>query len=140
MNKYVDEQVSIGDYILTGGELGAMVISDSIIRLIDGAISSESIVSESYENGLLEYPQYTEPFDYKGDKIPDILYSGNHVAIDKWRQKQSLKITKENRKDLFDKYELTKQDKKLLNELDSEETPKWEKDAIEKGHKFIKKD
>lgn len=140
VNKYVDEQVSIGDYILTGGELGAMVISDSIIRLIDGAISSESIVSESYENGLLEYPQYTEPFDYKGDKIPDILYSGNHVAIDKWRQKQSLKITKENRKDLFDKYELTKQDKKLLNELDSEETPKWEKDAIEKGHKFIKKD
>ena len=140
VNKYVDEQVSIGDYILTGGELGAMVISDSIIRLIDGAISSESIVSESYENGLLEYPQYTEPFDYEGDKVPDILYSGNHVAIDKWRQKQSLKITKENRKDLFDKYELSKQDKKLLKELESDETPKWESDAIEKGHKFIKKD
>ena len=140
VNKYVDEQVSIGDYILTGGELGAMVISDSIIRLIDGAISSESIISESYENGLLEYPQYTEPFDYEGDKVPDILYSGNHVAIDKWRQKQSLKITKENRPDLFNKYELSKQDKKLLKELESDDTPKWESDAIEKGHKFIKKD
>lgn len=140
VNKYVDEQVSIGDYILTGGELGAMVISDSIIRLIDGAISSESIISESYENGLLEYPQYTEPFDYEGDKVPDILYSGNHVAIDKWRQKQSLKITKENRPDLFNKYELSKQDKKLLKELESDDTPKWERDAIEKGHKFIKKD
>ena len=140
VNKYVDEQVSIGDYILTGGELGAMVISDSIIRLIDGAISSESIISESYENGLLEYPQYTEPFDYEGDKVPDILYSGNHVAIDKWRQKQSLRITKENRPDLFNKYELSKQDKRLLKELESDDTPKWESDAIEKGHKFIKKD
>ncbi|MCR5505650.1 MAG: tRNA (guanosine(37)-N1)-methyltransferase TrmD [Bacilli bacterium] len=140
VNKYVDEQISIGDFILTGGELGAMVISDSIIRLIDGAIAADSIISESYENGLLEYPQYTEPYDYEGDKVPDILYSGNHVAIDKWRQKQSLKITKENRLDLFNKYELTKEDKKLLKELESEETPKWEKEALEKGHKFIKKD
>lgn len=140
VNKYVDELVSIGDYILTGGELGSMVISDSIIRLIDGAITDHSIVEESFENGLLEYPQFTEPFDYEGDKIPDILYSGNHGAISKWRQKQSLKLTKEHRPDLFKEYNLTKQDKKLLNELDSEETPKWEKDAIEKGHKFIKKD
>ena len=140
VNKYVDELVSIGDYILTGGEIGSMVISDSIIRLIDGAISSESIVEESFENGLLEYPQYTEPFDYDGDKIPDILYSGNHAAINKWRQKQSLKLTKELRKDMFDKYKLTKEDQKLLKELDSAETPKWETDAVEKGHKFIKKD
>lgn len=140
VNKYVDELVSIGDYILTGGELGAMVISDSIIRLIDGAIASDSIVEESFENGLLEYPQYTEPFDYNGDKIPDILYSGNHTAINKWRQKQSLKLTKELRKDLFEKYKFTKEDIKLLKELNSEETPKWETDAIEKGHKFIKKD
>lgn len=140
VNKYVDELVSIGDYILTGGEVGAMVISDSIIRLIDGAISEGSIVEESFENGLLEYPQYTEPFNYEGDKIPDILYSGNHTAINKWRQKQSLKLTKQYRKDLFDKYPLTKQDKKLLNEIENDETPKWETDAIEKGHKFIKKD
>lgn len=140
VNKYVDELVSIGDFILTGGELGAMVISDSIIRLIDGAIASESIVEESFENGLLEYPQYTEPFDYNGDKIPDILYSGNHTAINKWRQKQSLKLTKELRKDLFDQYKFTKEDIKLIKELDSNEIPKWETDAVEKGHKFIKKD
>lgn len=138
INKYIDGQISLGDYILTGGEVGAMAISDSIIRLIDGAITHESIEEESFENGLLEYPQYTEPFDFNGDKIPDILYSGNHGAIAKWRQKQSLKLTKEYRKDLYEKYNLTKQDKKLLMELENNETPKWETDAIEKGKKFIK--
>ena len=71
-------------------------------------------------------------------QIPDILYSGNHKAIEKWRKKQSLKLTKEYRKDLFDQYQLNKEEKGLLNELDSSETPKWESDAIEKGHKFIK--
>ena len=138
INRYVDELISVGDYILTGGEIGAEIISDSIIRLLDGVIAPESIVDESFENGLLEYPQYTEPFDYDGDKIPDILYSGNHTAIDKWRKKQSLKLTKEHRPDLFNNYELSKEEKKLLNELDSDEQPKWEKDAIEKGKKFIK--
>lgn len=137
VNKYVDEQISIGDYILTGGEIGAMAISDSIIRLIDGAIAEESIVDESFENGLLEYPQYTEPYDYNGDKIPDILYSGNHQAIEKWRKKQSLKLTKEHRPDLFDKKVLSKEENILLNELDDDQ-PDWEKKAIEKGHKFIK--
>ena len=136
VNKYIDEQISIGDYILTGGELGAMVISDSIIRLLDGAIAEESVVEESFENGLLEYPQYTEPYDYEGDKIPDILYSGNHTAINKWRQKQSLFLTKELRPDLFEKYNLTKQDIKLINE--GKEKASWELAAIEKGKKFIK--
>ena len=136
VNKYVDEQISIGDYILTGGELGAMVISDSIIRLLDGAIAEESVVEESFENGLLEYPQYTEPYDFEGDKIPDILYSGNHTAINKWRQKQSLFLTKELRPDLFEKYNLSKQDIKLLNE--GKEKASWELAAIEKGKKFIK--
>ena len=138
INKYVDELVSIGDYILTGGEIGAEIISDSIIRLLDGVIAPESIVDESFENGLLEYPQYTEPFNYEGDVIPDILYSGNHAAIEKWRKKESLRLTKKYRKDLFDNYKLNKEETKLLNELDSNETPKWEKDAIEKGKKFIK--
>ena len=138
INKYIDGQISIGDYILTGGEVGAMAISDSIIRLIDGAITHESTEEESFENGLLEYPQYTEPYDFNGDKIPDILYSGNHQAIAKWRQKQSLKLTREYRKDLFDKYELTKQDKKLLAELETDEMPDWETKALEKGKKFIK--
>ena len=138
VNKYVDEQISIGDYILTGGEIGAMAIADSIIRLIDGAISEDSIVEESFEDGLLEYPQYTEPFDYNGDKIPDILYSGNHTAINKWRKKQAFKITKELRPELLEKRNLSKEEIKLLKELESDETPKWETDAIEKGHKFIK--
>lgn len=139
VNDYVDELISIGDYILTGGEIAAMAITDSIVRLLDGAIASESTVEESFEDGLLEYPQYTEPYEYDSKKIPDILYSGNHNAIKKWRRKISLKLTREYRPDLFDKYPLTKEDKKLLEELESSETPKWELDALEKGHKFIKK-
>lgn len=137
VNKYVDEQISIGDYILTGGELGSMVISDSIIRLLDGAIAEESIQEESFDNDLLEYPQYTEPYDFNGDKIPDILYSGNHQAIEKWRKKQSLLLTKKYRKDLFEKHVLTKQEKKLLEE-DPKEKASWELAALEKGKKFIK--
>lgn len=137
VNKYVDEQVSIGDYILTGGELGSMIISDSIIRLLDGAIAEESISVESFDDDLLEYPQYTEPYDYNGDKIPDILYSGNHQAIDKWRKKKSLLLTKEHRPDLFEKHILTKQEKKLLQE-DDKEKASWEHAAIEKGKKYIK--
>ena len=138
VNKYVDEMISVGDYILTGGEIGAMAIADSVIRLIDGAIANESIIEESFEDGLLEYPQYTEPFNYNDDLIPDILYSGNHQAIEKWRKKQALKITKDCRPELLEKKTLTKQEQKLLKELESDETPKWESDAIEKGHKFIK--
>ena len=139
VNKYVDELVSIGDYILTGGEIGAMAISDSIIRLIDGAISNESTIEESFENGLLEYPQYTEPYDYNGDKVPDILYSGNHEAINKWRKKESLRLTRSLRPDLFQKYTLNKQEKKLLDEiLESNDSPDWLKKALDKGHKFIK--
>lgn len=137
VNKYVDEQISIGDYILTGGELGSMIISDSIIRLLDGAIAEESISVESFDDDLLEYPQYTEPYDYNGDKIPDILYSGNHQAIDKWRKKKSLLLTKEHRPDMFEKHILTKQEKKLLQE-DGKEKASWELAAIEKGKKFIK--
>ncbi len=137
VNKYVDESISIGDYILTGGEVGSMAIADSIIRLIDGAIAKESIEEESFDGNLLEYPQYTEPYDYNGDKVPDILYSGNHEAIAKWRRKQALNLTKENRPDLFEKKQLSKADKKLLEE-DKEKAAKWEVAAIEKGKKFIK--
>lgn len=135
VNNYVDEQLSIGDYILTGGELGAMVISDSIIRLLKGSITDESTMEETFENGLIEYPQYTFPYDYDGHKIPDILFSGNHTAITKWRHKQSLLATKEFREDLFSKYQLTKKDIELLNEGNN---PSWETKAIEKGKKFIK--
>ena len=139
VNKYVDELISIGDYILTGGEIGAMAISDSIIRLIDGAIASESIKEESFNDSVLEYPQYTEPYDYKGDKVPDILYSGNHQAIAKFRRKQSLYLTRKYRPDLFEKLVLNKQDIKLLEELDKgEDNPEWMQKALQKGHKFIK--
>ena len=138
VNSYCDESISIGDYILTGGEIPAMGISDSVIRLLNGAISSSSLEDESFNSDLLEYPQYTEPYDYKGEKIPAILYCGNHQAINKWRRKQSLYLTRKHRPDLFSKIELTKQDKKLLEEIDSNITPKWEIDAIEKGRKFKK--
>ena len=137
VNDYCDELVSIGDYILTGGEIPAMGISDAVIRLLDGAITSDSLEEESFDNNLLEYPQYTEPFDYEGSTVPPILYSGNHGAIAKWRRKQSLLLTREHRPDLFAKLELSKTDKKLLDEADSGITPKWESDAIEKGKKFM---
>ncbi len=138
VNNYVDELLSIGDYILTGGEIPSMAVADSVIRLLDGAITADSLKDESFNTPLLEYPQYTEPYDFNGEKVPDILYSGNHAAIDKWRRKQSLKLTKEYRPDLFKKIELSKQDKKLLDELESGETPDWERQALEKGHKYIK--
>lgn len=140
INDYVDETISLGDYILSGGEIGAMAITDAIVRLLDGAISSDSIVEESFENFLLEYPQYAEPHNFEGKLIPDILYSGNHTAIRKWRRKESLRRTKELRPDLFAKIKLTKEDISLLKEIDEGiEEPKWLKAAIEKGHKFIKK-
>ncbi|MBR0295484.1 MAG: tRNA (guanosine(37)-N1)-methyltransferase TrmD [Bacilli bacterium] len=139
VNDYVDELISIGDYILTGGEIVAMAISDSVIRLLDGAITHESTIEESFENNLLEYPQYTEPYDFEGKKIPEVLYSGNHEAIRKYHQRESLILTRKCRKDLFDKYQLTKEDIKLLNEYDSGDVePKWLRLAIEKGKKFMK--
>jgi len=137
VNKYVDELISIGDYILTGGEIASMAISDSIIRLLKDAITSSSLDNESFNSNLLEYPQYTEPYNYNGDKVPDILYSGNHTAINKYNRKQSLKLTRDYRPDLFKKIKLSKEDIKLLNELKSKETPKWEKEAILKGKKYI---
>ena len=139
VNSYVDELISIGDYILTGGELGSMIIADSVIRLLEGAIAEESIVEESFENGLLEYSQYTEPYDYNGQKVPDILYSGNHQAIEKWRKKESLRLTRTYRPDLFNKYQLSKAEKKLLDEIiNNDNEPEWQNKAIEKGKKFIK--
>jgi len=139
VNDYVDELISIGDYVLTGGEIGAMAIADAVIRLLDGAITDVSLDEESFNDNLLEYPQYTEPKDFQGKKVPDILYTGNHTAIDKYRRKESLRLTRKHRPDLFKKHELTKQDRKLLNELDQgDENPKWLTEALEKGKKFTK--
>ena len=98
---HADELLSIGDYILTGGELPAMVIADSVMRLVKGSMKEESTIEESFENGLLEYPQYTRPADYNGQKVPEILLSGDHEAIRKWRKEEALRITRENRPDLL---------------------------------------
>lgn len=139
VNDYVDELYSIGDYVLTGGELGAMVIADSVIRLLNGAITDASLDEESFSDDLLEYPQYTEPKEFEGKKVPDILYTGNHEAINKYRRKQSLKITRDNRPDLFEKHKQSKLDQKLLKEIDEGiDEPKWYLDALEKGKKFTK--
>ncbi len=95
------EEISIGDYVLTGGELPAMVMIDSIVRNIEGVINSDSLNEESFSNGLLEYPQYTRPEIFEGKKVPDVLLSGHHKNIELWREKQSKIITKNNRPDLL---------------------------------------
>ncbi len=137
VSSYVDEFLSLGDFVLTGGEIPSLAFSDAILRLLDGAIAEESTKEESFQDSLLEYPQYTLPYDFEGQKIPDILFSGNHRAIQKWRRKQSLKLTKDLRPDLFEKVQLSKKDYILLEE---EDMPKWEKEAIEKGKKFTSHD
>ncbi len=140
VNKHVDELVSIGDYILTGGEVAALTICDSIIRLLDGAITNESLDIESFDNDLLEYPQYTFPRDYEGDEVPEVLLCGNHKVVEKWRKKEQLKLTKKYRPDLFEKHKFTKEELKLLQEIEEEnESPKWLTDALEKGKKFLNK-
>lgn len=138
INKYFDEEISIGDFILTGGELASMCIIDSVSRLINGVINDESIIEETFNSSLLEYPQYTEPYDFNGDKVPDILYSGNHKEIYKYRQYQRLTITKKYRPDLYNQYTLTKEDIKILKERENNIQTKKELEAINKGKKFIK--
>lgn len=96
-----DELVSIGDFVLTGGEVPAMVISDSVIRLLSGVINEESLASESFSDNLLDYPVYTKPADFEGMKVPDVLISGNHQKINEYRQSERIRVTKENRKDLM---------------------------------------
>ena len=118
VEEWIDEQVSIGDYVLTGGELAAEVITDSIVRLLDGVLREGSATEESHENGLLEYPQYTQPREFQGLKVPDVLLSGHKAKIDDWRLTQSLILTRKHRPDMFEKYELDKKEKKLLEEYD----------------------
>ena len=114
-------EVSIGDYVLTGGELPAMVLVDTVARFIEGVLSKEeSVMNESIYSGLLEYPQYSRPAEYRGEAVPEILLSGDHGAVDLWRWEQSLALTKERRPDLFEKYlaeerELNKKEKAILD-------------------------
>ena len=118
IEEIVDVEVSIGDYVLTGGEIPAMVVIDSVSRLIPGVLSSDdSFMNESHFSGLLEYPQYTRPIDFMGRKVPDILLSGHHLNIEKWRREKSLERTFIKRPDMLEKAELTESDLKFIKEL-----------------------
>lgn len=121
---YVDEEVSLGDFVLTGGEIGAMTISDAIIRLLDGVITKESHEDDSFENGLLEYPQYTHPIEFDGKRVPEVLLSGHHENIRKWRLKESLRKTYLKRPDLLEKRILNREEKKFLDEIIEENSKK----------------
>ena len=101
LDKIVDEEISIGDYVLTGGEIPAMVLIDSVSRYVEGVLKEDSIKEESFSNGLLEYPQYTRPEIFEGEKVPEVLLSGHHGNIDKWRKDKSLEITQNKRPDLL---------------------------------------
>ena len=116
-NHYVDDEISIGDYVLTGGELPALIVLDSVARLVPGVLGSdESIAEESFVGGLLEYPHYTRPEIFEGHRAPEILLSGNHAAIRRWRRQQSLLRTRQRRPDLLKEEILSSEDRKLLAE------------------------
>ena len=113
----VDEQISVGDYVLTGGELPALIVADSVARMIPGVLpNDEAKELESHYNGLLEYPQYTRPYDWNGQKVPDVLLSGHHGNIEKWRREQSLLMTARLRPDMLKTAELSKKDKEFLSQ------------------------
>lgn len=121
VENYIDEEISIGDYVLTGGEISAMVVVDSVARLIPGVLSSEeSFEEESHYNGLLEYPQYTRPRVFRGHQVPEVLLSGNHKKIEEWRMYQSLKLTYLRRPDLINKIELSEDQRNILNKIKKE--------------------
>ncbi len=119
---YVDMEISIGDFVLTGGEVGAIVISDAIIRLLGGVIKADSHEDDSFENGLLEYPQYTRPHVFEGKSVPEVLLSGHHKNINNWRLEQSLKKTLIRRPDLLEQREFTKEEQKIMTKLEQEFT------------------
>jgi len=123
--------ISIGDYILTGGELASQVVSDALIKLIDGVINKGSLKEETFNNNLLEYPQYALPRTYNSKSIPDIYFSGNHKAINDYNLKQSLLITKENRPDLYNVRKFSKKEKQVLEKCDEE----WVNKIVNKSKK-----
>ena len=120
LDKIVDEEISIGDYVLTGGELPAMVLIDSVSRYVEGVVSNESTEEESFSNGLLEYPQYTRPEIFDNVKVPDVLISGHHENIRKWRRERSLENTFKKRPEMLENIELTKNEKDYIKKLKKE--------------------
>ncbi len=120
IDKIVDEEISIGDYVLTGGEIPAMVLVDGISRYIEGVITEESTAEESFSTiGLLEYPQYTRPEIFEGEKVPEVLLSGHHKNIDEWRRKEAIKVTYLKRPDILKQANLTDNEKEYLKQLEN---------------------
>ena len=117
----VDEELSIGEFVMTGGEIASMAIADSVIRLIEGAIATESHETDSYSHGLLGFPQYTRPVNYKGSSVPFVLQNGNHKLIKEYRLKEQLRRTYLRRPDMLINYKLSKEEEKLLQEVKEEE-------------------
>lgn len=118
--EFVDEEISIGDYILTGGEIPAMILTDAVVRLVGGVIDDQSRETDSLQQGWLKYPQYTKPDSYEGFDVPDILKSGHHQNIEDWRKKESIKTTYEKRPDLIDQIDLTNEEKTILAKIKAE--------------------
>ncbi len=122
LDEYIDDEISIGDYVLTGGELPAMVITDALCRYVEGVLAEGSLSDESFTGNLLEYPQYTRPQDFNGLKVPDVLLSGNHAKIDEWRVLKAEELTKQKRPDLWRKYVRAKESaRKKAEKLKSEQ-------------------
>jgi len=121
IDKIVDEEISIGDYVLTGGEIPAMAIIDSVSRYVEGVITEDSTDEESFANGLLEYPQYTRPEIFEGEKVPDVLISGHHENIKEWKRKKSLEVTLKKRPELLKNANLTQEEKEYIENLKKEE-------------------
>lgn len=120
---FLDGELSIGDFVLTGGEFAALCVVDAVARLLPGVLGNEaSAGAESFEEGLLEHPHYTRPPEFRGSKVPDVLLSGNHAEVARWRRRKSLAVTKKRRPDLFNQLELTDQDRRLLEEEEKEKS------------------
>ena len=118
IDRYVDEELSIGDYVLSGGELPALVVLDAIGRLVSGTLSNpESATSESYSNGLLDFPQYTRPRCFEGSEVPEVLIGGDHAAVDRWRRSESIRRTWERRPDLLLNHQWSKEDRELASSM-----------------------
>lgn len=117
LDKIVDEEISIGDYVLTGGEIPAMVLIDSVSRYVEGVLTNGSTDEESFSKGLLEYPQYTRPEEFEGMKVPEVLQSGHHENINKWRRRKAIETTYIKRPELLESFDLTDEEEKFLEEL-----------------------
>lgn len=127
----VTDEISIGDYVLTGGEIPAILLIDSVTRLIPGALGDPTgAIDDSFASGLLEYPHYTRPAEFRGWRVPDVLLSGNHAQIERWRREQSLQRTYYRRPDMLEKIELSKKDLKFLSELKQSETKYEDNDPL----------